>query len=85
MPRLVMIWYTLAYLLLGFVALNSTLHIADAYSGFAFAIPMIGIPITLAITTWGIVTNIAKRNWLWALGYVGSCAGLYGLLRVIVS
>lgn len=85
MPRSVIIWYLLAYVLLGYVALNSGSHVPDSYAGLAFAVPMIGIPITLAVTLWGIVTNLSKKRWGMVLGYVAACAGLYGLLRVIVS
>lgn len=85
MHRSVIIWYLLVYVLLGYVALNRGLHVPDSYAGLAFAVPMIGVPITLAMTLWGIVTNLSKKRWGMMLGYVATCAGLYGLLRVIVS
>lgn len=85
MPRTVIIWYLFAYVLLGFVALNNSLHVPDSYAGLAFAVPMIGIPITLAVTVWGIVTNLNQKRWGIMLGYVVAGAGLYGLLRAIVS
>jgi hypothetical protein len=85
MPLAVIIWYLLAYVLLGYIALNSSSHVSDSYAGLAFAIPMIGIPITLVITVWGIGVNIARKRFGVMLGYMLACTGLYGLLRIIVA
>lgn len=85
MPRPVIIWYLLAYVLLGYAALNRGSHVPDSYAGLAFAIPMVCIPISIGITVWGILVNAFKKRFKLMLGYMLAGLGLYGLLQVIVA
>lgn len=85
MPRIVIIWYGLCYVLLGYAAMNLDSHVPDSYSGLAFAVPMIGIPLTIGVTVWGTVTAIKRRRFGVLLGYIGCFGGLFGLMRYIVG